>query len=196
MSNKTINQALTDLYLGLGGDSKELEDNTKVSDYIEDLEGAIKGASSSLIDDSEASEDTTYSSSKIEAILPDGLPEVTSSDNGDVLTVVQGAWAKATPSGGDCVVIQATYNSGTDLIVFGDYTQAQIYNLINSGKFVVILGKSGVNEFTFLPSSNTGTVMFECATYGTNKVEVIKFLVSNSSYTSAATSKTTYNFAT
>lgn len=89
MSNKTINQALTDLYLGLGGDSKELEDNTKVSDYIEDLEGAIKGASSSLIDDSEASEDTTYSSSKIEAILPDGLPEVTSSDNGKFLGVVK-----------------------------------------------------------------------------------------------------------
>ena len=28
------------------------------------------------------------------------LPAVTSSDNGDVLTVVEGSWAKATPSGG------------------------------------------------------------------------------------------------
>lgn len=90
MSNKTINQALTDLYLGLGGDSKELEDNTKVSDYIEDLEGAIKGASSSLIDDSEASEDTTYSSSKVESLIPSPeLPSVTSSDNGKFLGVVK-----------------------------------------------------------------------------------------------------------
>lgn len=72
MSNKTINQALTDLYLGLGGDSKELEDNTKVSDYIEDLEGAIKGA------------------------MPEGLPEVTSSDEGKVLSVSSnGEWAKS-----------------------------------------------------------------------------------------------------
>lgn len=30
-----------------------------------------------------------------------GLPAVTSDDNGDVLTVVNGAWGKAAPSGGD-----------------------------------------------------------------------------------------------
>lgn len=29
-----------------------------------------------------------------------GLPTVTSSDNGDVLTVVEGVWAKAEPQGG------------------------------------------------------------------------------------------------
>lgn len=29
-----------------------------------------------------------------------GLPEVSAADNGDVLTVVEGAWAKAAPSGG------------------------------------------------------------------------------------------------
>jgi hypothetical protein len=132
----------------------------------------------------------------VQRVLFRSLPEVTSSDNGDVLTVVEGAWAKATPSGGDCVVIPATYNSGNDLIVFGDISQSQILNLIRSGKFVVILGKSGTSEFTFLPSSDTGSVMFECATYGTNKVEVIKFLISGASYTSAVTTKTTYNFAT
>ena len=30
-----------------------------------------------------------------------GLPEVTAEDNGDVLTVVEGAWAKAARAGGD-----------------------------------------------------------------------------------------------
>lgn len=44
MSNKTINQALRDLFIGLGGDISALADNTSVSDYIEDLESAIKGA--------------------------------------------------------------------------------------------------------------------------------------------------------
>ena len=38
---------------------------------------------------------------KIEnGIVSGGLPSVTSTDNGDVLTVVEGAWAKATPTGG------------------------------------------------------------------------------------------------
>ena len=151
------------------------------------------------IEDSKISDATTWSSNKINSVIenmPSELPPVTSSDNGNVLTVVEGAWAKATPSGGDCVVIPATYNSGTDLIVFSDITQSEILNLIRSGKFVVILGKSGSNEYTFLPSSDTGSVLFECATYGANKVEVIKFLISGSSYTSAVTTKTTYNFAT
>lgn len=34
-----------------------------------------------------------------------GLPSVTSDDNGDVLTVVNGEWAKAAPSGGGVTVI-------------------------------------------------------------------------------------------
>lgn len=33
------------------------------------------------------------------------LPEVTADDNGDVLTVVEGAWAKAAPSGGGVLVV-------------------------------------------------------------------------------------------
>ena len=63
MGKKTINQALKDLFLGLGGNPSALSDNTSVSDYIEDLEGAIKGETSSIIDDTTASESKVYSSS-------------------------------------------------------------------------------------------------------------------------------------
>lgn len=42
MSNKTINKALTDLFIGLGGNVSALADNKSVSDYIADLENAIK----------------------------------------------------------------------------------------------------------------------------------------------------------
>lgn len=139
MSNKTINQALTDLYLGLGGDSKELEDNTKVSDYIEDLEGAIKGATSSLIDDSEASEDTTYSSSKIEAILPDGLPEVTSSDEGKVLSVSSdGEWVPSEASGGDQIVIYEVRVDGNTRSLPEGVTCKTLLDEVVAGKLVYL----------------------------------------------------------
>lgn len=97
MSNKTINQALKDLFLGLGGDSSALADNSSVSDYIEDLESAIKGGAGAQIDDSEASETKVYSSSKVESLIPtDELPSVTSEDIGDVLSVVSDGEGGAT----------------------------------------------------------------------------------------------------
>ncbi len=36
------------------------------------------------------------------------LPEVTSEDNGDVLSVVNGAWDKAAPAGGGALIVKAT----------------------------------------------------------------------------------------
>ena len=98
---KTINQALKDVFLNLGGDPSELSDNTSVSDYIEDLGGAIEevagGAAEAIIDDSAASETKTYSSSKIASLIPaPELPEVAAANNGQVLAVVNGAWTLCT----------------------------------------------------------------------------------------------------
>lgn len=66
---KTINEALKDLFLGLGGNSSALADNSTVSDYIEDLTSAIKAGA---------------------------LPEVAAANNGQVLAVVDGAWTLCT----------------------------------------------------------------------------------------------------
>lgn len=56
--------------------------------------------------------------------LGGGLPEVTSDDNGDVLTVVNGAWSKAQPSGGDggLVIDVSTLDVPT-------YNEVEIYSL-------------------------------------------------------------------
>lgn len=72
----TINEALKNLFVGLGGDPTELADNQTASDYIDDLESAIKACAA------EASEDI--------------LPAVTSDDNGKILAVVDGVWTKVT----------------------------------------------------------------------------------------------------
>lgn len=98
---KTVNEALKDLFIGLGGNSSALSDNDSVSDYIEDLESAIKasagGAAADLIDDTAASETKTYSSSKIASLIPaPELPEVAAANNGQVLAVVNGAWTLCT----------------------------------------------------------------------------------------------------
>lgn len=91
--SKTINQALGDLVKGLGANPSVLADNSTVSDYIEDLTGAIKGETASIIDDTEASTTKTYSSSKIASLIPaNELPAVTADNNGQVLAVVNGAW--------------------------------------------------------------------------------------------------------
>lgn len=71
MAKKTISQALKDLFLGLGGNESALADNTSASDYIQDLESAIKSSASSVIDDEETSETTTYSSNKIASLIPE-----------------------------------------------------------------------------------------------------------------------------
>ena len=48
------------------------------------------------------------------------LPSVTDADNGDVLTVVNGAWDKAAPSGGGDALIES--NSGTSVVNAGPIT--------------------------------------------------------------------------
>jgi hypothetical protein len=75
-----MTDAFKKIFLGLGGDPKELAENNDVGDYILDLEGAIKKTASDavgeVINDSEVSDTTTYSSNKIESLIPSGEYEV------------------------------------------------------------------------------------------------------------------------
>ena len=95
---KTINEALKDLFIGLGGNSSALSDNDSVSDYLESaIKASAGGAAEDLIDDTESSETKTYSSSKIVSLIPaPELPEVAAANNGQVLAVVDGAWTLCT----------------------------------------------------------------------------------------------------
>ena len=97
--SKTINEAMGDLIKGLGANPSVLADNSTISDYIEDLAGAIKGETASIIDDTATSSTKTYSSTKIVSLIPaPELPAVTADNNGQVLAVVNGAWTLCTIS--------------------------------------------------------------------------------------------------
>ena len=74
---------------------------------------------------------------KIAAAQPSGntLPAVTADDNGDVLTVVEGAWGKATPSGGGAFVV--TITDGEDDTQVLDKNWTEINTAVRSGQIVI-----------------------------------------------------------
>lgn len=141
----TINEALKKLFLGLGGDPDELKDNNTVSDYIDDLESAIEtaasGASAELIDDEEASSTKTYSSSKIESLIPENeLPTPAVGDIGKVVSVVSDGESGAeysleTPAS---VVYYEVTISGTSVTLPSGVTKDTIKNQISSGVEVAL----------------------------------------------------------
>ena len=69
------------------------------------------------------------------------LPSVTATDNGDVLTVVEGAWAKATPSAvGGIEFINVTENVTEDDSVYTlDKTYNEISAMVEDGKVPVTI---------------------------------------------------------
>ena len=77
-----------------------------------------------------------------------GLPEVTNDDNGDVLTVIDGEWANATPSGGSTEILVATFTGYPVPLGSGitcDKTYAELLSAIESGK--IVIGLFGDGQF-------------------------------------------------
>ena len=62
------------------------------------------------------------------------LPEVTADDNGDVLTVVSGAWAKAEPA--KDIVFVPYIDDGASYTT--TLTAGEIFTILNSGKYVLL----------------------------------------------------------
>lgn len=60
-----------------------------------------------------------------EAASSGGLPEVSGSDNGDVLTVVEGAWAKAAPAA-ELPAVTSANNGEFLMVVSGAWAAAAL----------------------------------------------------------------------
>ena len=81
------------------------------------------------------------------------LPSVTAEDDGDVLTVVEGEWAKATPSGGGgSLAIGVTSVDGVDTL---NKTWQEIHDALAEGKYCVIVESTE----NFLSQTYVSTVM-------------------------------------
>jgi len=145
----------------LGGDSVESEsESVNISEQyrkplmseetaqaiLEKIDGGGGGGASAL---SELSDVNLTSPSDGQVLHYDGtewinatpvaeLPAVTSDDNGDVLTVVEGAWAKAEPSGGsqNILIITGTYSDSTLIDLSMTYSEIQAAR--QNGAFIFI----------------------------------------------------------
>lgn len=100
--DKSIQEALKWIYASLGGDISDLaavDDITAILnaiaklDTVQKISGAKELPAVSSTDNGDVL--TVVEGAWAKAALPAELPSVTSDDNGDVLTVVEGEWAKA-----------------------------------------------------------------------------------------------------
>ena len=78
----------------------------------------------------------------------DGLPSVTSDDNGDVLTVVGGAWAAAAPSGGGLKVNIIDDPDHENCYIF-DKTAGEVFSALESGVVPMLVNAVGGKNLLF-----------------------------------------------
>ncbi len=92
----------------------------------------------------------------------DELPAVTATDNGNVLTVVEGAWAKAAPSGGGGGVfpIGLVWDDEASVTVMNKTVQ-EIMDAANSGKMLWVYHSSGDGDPIYEMYGFVSTVWWE-----------------------------------
>ena len=145
--NTTV-QALQALYVKLGGSLTDTYDDiangATVADYatIPDMVDAIAEVTESGGDSSLPSVSATDNGNVLTVVdgawskapVPAELPETTSSDNGDVLKVVNGEWEKAAESATSGMIVTFTASGGT---YSADKTLSEITEAWTSTKNVI-----------------------------------------------------------
>lgn len=113
----SIEQALDKIYEALKGAETDGQGSIEYSltKIAETLETGSNVNLPAVTSDDNGDVLTVVEGNWSKADIPSQLPTVTATDNGDVLTVVEGAWAKATPSGGGgCLYVTfSTEDEGT-----------------------------------------------------------------------------------
>lgn len=116
----TILDALKGLYAKLGGE-KSPDNIQTIGEALEDITGvAVNGS--------------------------DALPAVTAEDDGDVLTVVEGAWANAAPSGGGVFMAHAAPDETdpTKIVINEAFVDAA--SAIQNDTPVILMAETGLGS--------------------------------------------------
>lgn len=129
MNGSTVCDGLRDLYLELGGDASAIKECRTVTDYIRALNTVLGGGGSTL-------------------------PVVSAEDNGQVLTVVNGQWDKATPSSGPEKFDVTYYHETSGGAEEFDRTSAEILAALEAGKEI----RFQIGKDTYLNGSKYNTL--------------------------------------
>lgn len=91
---------------------------------------------------------------------PAELPAVTSDDNGDVLTVVSGSWAKAAPSGG---VTEVELTFGENGSIISTIKAGALWEAVTTGPVIFVVKTEGAvfTVYTLVSAANIGAYLFE-----------------------------------
>ncbi len=152
MSYKIL-QALTALYVKLGGTAADVANITTIPAMIKAIAGLDIGGGGGS-----------------------SLPTVTADDNGKVLAVVEGAWDKANAISDNDFIVTYT-DSGNDTYT-SDKTFADIYSAYQAGQNVTAkmeIAGSTFDIFTLTSISNNGCV-FSSVSIQSTKISVYQFI--------------------
>ena len=138
----------TSTYTGLSTDTKPIDVNNGTA-FLEMDTGTI------YFYDSGSEEWLEWSSSSGGSSGGSSLPDVTTNDNGDVLTVVEGAWAKAAPSGGGANIIVCYLSfdpeTGVTQLVLPSGSYLTYNMIINSDAALIMLIAVQENAVGYYP---------------------------------------------
>lgn len=137
MANLNV-EGLKEIYAALGGNLDDVENITTIPNMLSEIAVYAQAAAAELPAVKTADNGkllTVVSGKWAKAEAPTELPAVTGADNNKVLTVVNGTWDKAAASGGNQFFI-ITASDEDDAIVL-DKTYTEIETAFSSGKILL-----------------------------------------------------------